>query len=253
MNKTNVRIKELRKHYICGYYDLFGITYGYKIFPITYKEGTYIVIYMADWSDVYDKKTLDNLKMAFKIYEYNKEKKILPGCRGKLLYATENIRFIKINENLTIDIHKIFKKEMQMYLPQIMKCLFEEYEKFLSEKEETESQISVAKQWNGVVDELDSGMGCAIVIPELYKDKNAKEEDYYSWLENMVTMLSKNYLDLVHASDEKVLKSVPLPVSNATRKAIRMIAQNTSQIKGNLEDKSIEEFTKVLIEKQRLK
>ena len=252
MNKTIVKIKELRKHYLWGYYDLFGIPYGLKFFPITYKENTYIVSYVADLRDVYNKETLENLEFAFLIYEYNKERTFLHGHRGKHLYTTKNIRFIKLDENLTIDIYKLSKKEMKEYLPQIMSCLFEEYEKFLLKKEETNSQITIVKQWNGVVDELGSGMRRAIAIPELYTNKNAKE-DYYSWLENMVIMLSRNYLDLVHASDEKVLKSVPLPVSNTTRKAIRLIAQNTSPIKDKLEDMCIEEFTKVLIENQRLK
>jgi len=77
--------------------------------------------------------------------------------------------------------------------------------------------------------------------------------EYADWLENMLTMSSKNYLDLVHASDEKVLQSIPLPASNAIRKAIRLISQNARQIKGNLEDKHIEKFTQVLIEHQQSK
>lgn len=79
------------------------------------------------------------------------------------------------------------------------------------------------------------------------------DEEYVNWLENMLTMLSKNYLDLVHASDEDTLKSVSLPKSNETRKAIRLISQNALLHKESLEDERIEKFTQVIIENQRLK
>lgn len=83
--------------------------------------------------------------------------------------------------------------------------------------------------------------------------KPMREEEYVDWLENMLIMLSKNYLDLVCVSDEKVLKSISLPSSNTTRKAIRLISQNARPTVGKLEDKRIEKFAKDLIENQRLK
>lgn len=98
---------------------------------------------------------------------------------------------------------------------------------------------------------------------EINKEKNAEEMieysyrkengEYIDWLENMLTMLSKNYLDLVHVSSEKNLKEVPLPASNATRKAIRLISQNARPAGKELEDNCIEQFTQNLIEKQHLK
>lgn len=52
-------------------------------------------------------------------------------------------------------------------------------------------------------------------------------KNYENWLENMVVMLSKNYMDLIKASEEEVLKKCNLPHSNETRKAIRLISENT--------------------------
>lgn len=66
-------------------------------------------------------------------------------------------------------------------------------------------------------------------------------------------MLSKNYLDLIQASDENVLKSVPLPNSNTTRKEIRLISENARPTSEIVQNKAIEHFVKVLIENQRLK
>lgn len=77
--------------------------------------------------------------------------------------------------------------------------------------------------------------------------------EYVDWLENMLTMLSKSYIELVQASDEKVLNSVALPSSDMTRKAIRLISESSRPTSNKVEDEIMEHFAKVLIENQRLK
>lgn len=81
-----------------------------------------------------------------------------------------------------------------------------------------------------------------------------KEEAYVDWLENMVVMLSKNYLELIHASSEETLKSVNLPHSNDIRASMMKIAENTNVMHGvTLEQDTIQNFTMHLINNQNIK
>lgn len=53
--------------------------------------------------------------------------------------------------------------------------------------------------------------------------KRVENKEYIEWLENMVTMLSKDFLGLVSVSDDGFLRNNTkyLPNSDDTRRAIR--------------------------------
>ena len=91
-----------------------------------------------------------------------------------------------------------------------------------------------------------------LIIPyEIEGNAGISEDMYEDWLNNMLAMLSKNYMDLVKASDEETLKSVMLPAPNETRKTIRLISEQTHPVPGmRVEPHMIEKFTKHFIKEQ---
>lgn len=146
-----MEIKKVKSHFCCGNFDLIGVPVGYEFYPITYKEKLYIVTLKLALNDITVKQAED-IKVRCNIFEYSEKKKFFQGHRGNCIYKKEDISFIKIDEELAIDIRKLSEEEMKIYLPKIMKAIFEEYEKFVVQKEEKKKQIACAEQWDGKID-----------------------------------------------------------------------------------------------------
>lgn len=78
------------------------------------------------------------------------------------------------------------------------------------------------------------------------------DEQYINWLENMLVMLSGNFMDLVNAlkvADVEALKNLPLPWLTETRKSIRLIAENAEVSNDKVTPEAIECFTNKVIAK----
>lgn len=74
------------------------------------------------------------------------------------------------------------------------------------------------------------------------------KEEYANWLENMVILLSKCYMELVRESDESTLKKVSTPHSNEIRCAIRTIAEEATADCKEVSNGEISAYTRAVIQ-----
>lgn len=146
-----MEIKKVRTHFWAGSFDLIGLPIGYKIYPITYKGTSYVVMFKVVLNSIAIKQTGD-VGVVCNIFEYSEKKKFLQGHKGKHVFTRENISFVKIDEELTVDLRNLSEEEMKIHLPQIMKYLFEEYEVYTAQREEKKKKAAHAEQWDGVID-----------------------------------------------------------------------------------------------------
>lgn len=196
-------------------------------YPIQYKKEKYVAEIILEHNYWHGTKAL-----FVKLYKYKKtflHKGKYIGLYTFVAIPLEEKRSI-IVETLTVE--NICSK----YLILILNAVFNEYEK--------RKENSPVYEWNGIIEDKSSSN---TEVPSF------ETGAYINWLENMLTMLSKNYIDLVHASSEEVLKSVALPRQNETRKAIRLISENAVSTHEWVEEETIEFFTQELIKKQRKK
>lgn len=82
------------------------------------------------------------------------------------------------------------------------------------------------------------------------------DKEYLDWLENMLIMLSGNFMDLANAlkaADAEALKKLPLPYSTETRRAIRLMAEYAEVSNKRLEPYEVEAFANEVIAKHTKK
>lgn len=145
-------VMEKIKTYFClGKIFMPGLQTGYEIYPITYKGKPYVVRITVDLSTVHDVRDLEDLDIVCKIFTYSGKKQLLRGHKRNLVCKMTKCSLVKIDEENLLDIRKISEEELKIYLPEIMKALFEKHEQEVIDKEEKEKQMERVEKWDGVI------------------------------------------------------------------------------------------------------
>lgn len=135
---------ETPKRPIIGPYRLI-----WRVYPITYKEKRYVVelrahVFVGREKTIYG--MIEETKISCDIYEYNATKKILRGHRGRRVWYGD-VTKLQIDEGRELFLPRTTKDEFVLYLPQIIKAVFEKYETSQNMK----LRVQEAEKWDGVV------------------------------------------------------------------------------------------------------
>ena len=146
----NYKMETIRKHFFNGRFDLFGIDTGYRFYPIGYKDKFYVVeisispFYTGHSRDISEEVALIeifNYEEQTTHFRHHKKEKIFHTF-SPIVEIKDEQGFVK-----SLRLFLINKKDLILYLPQIMSYFFSLYEKQL----EKEKALKEAKLWDGIV------------------------------------------------------------------------------------------------------
>lgn len=232
--KNNVKIEHVVPFLICGRINTSGIAIGWEIYPVSYKGKKYVIEIKIETGNI-DFDTL-NFHCIGSIYEYGEDKQFLRKHKRNRVFK-KNITYLKIDEGVLF-LPNTDIEALKKHLPQIAKSMFVLWEND-AEQQDVLNQKSLECEWDGIIDDVTDD-----------KSHLSETSSYVDWLENMLTMVCRNYKALIDASCEDILQTVPLPRQDETRRAIRLIAENARSTHDDIGKQSMEHFTYVLIEKQ---
>ena len=83
------------------------------------------------------------------------------------------------------------------------------------------------------------------------KIDNRHDRGYVDWLENMVIMLCRDYMEIIRVlrevNNKDIIEKIPLPVRDETRRAIRLISEQAQTSRKTVPEKDVEKFKDWLI------
>lgn len=142
----NFEMRKIKGHWIAGRFDLIGFPAGWSFYPITYKDKQYIVELKVNTHTF----RTEELKVNGRIFNYGEEYKLFRKHKRNCIFS-EDISVISLDNNKKINIRHATDEEIKMYLPQIIKNIFQRYEFNAQQLEENSRRLSEAGKWNGVV------------------------------------------------------------------------------------------------------
>lgn len=140
------KMKPIKTHWIAGNFFFIGLTAGWSFYPITYGKRQYVVELRFPTNI---QRIVAIEETQYIIYKYSKNR-LFAGHRGKRVFS-DSFTSIQVSESKSIHPCYLSKDVLKIYLPQIMKIVFQQYEAAEQFREELKKKVAEAEKWDGVV------------------------------------------------------------------------------------------------------
>ena len=109
---------------------------GWSFSPIQYKNRTYMVKLTRDFF------FLDMFHVSFFLLENTKKKKIFSTVSSSFFYEKNGILY---------PVTRLYSDDFKKNYPNILKCLFSDYEELLKVQQEEKKKMEDADKWDGII------------------------------------------------------------------------------------------------------